>query len=239
MLYSPDLRQRARDTLKGHYWTAFVASLVVSVVSGGGSGITGRISLGEEELTTMLHRPGFVAGLVVGLVAAMAAALALSVFVAGPLEVGNRRYFTSACCRQYDLGNLGFGFRHNYWNVVKTQLLRTVRLWLWTLLFIIPGIVKGLAYSMVPYILADNPHMAPKRAIELSCRMTNGHKAELFGLLLSFIGWLLLGALCCGVGTLFVAPYMDSAYAEAYMQLRHEALQRGDTTLEELFLSYQ
>ena len=91
---------------------------------------------------------------------------------------------------------------------------------------------------MVPYILADNPHLNPKRVIELSCRMTDGHKGEIFGLGLSFVGWYLLGALCCGVGIMFVNPYVNSTMAELYMQLRHNALQRGDTTMEELCLSY-
>lgn len=242
MLNRQALKARAKESLRGHYWTAFVATLALGLVNGGGRGISGRFSVQGvelENLGTLLHRPGFLLGLITGLAVAFCFSLALSIFVALPLKVGESRYFTTACCRRYELGSLGFGFRYNYLNVVKAMLLREVRVLLWSLLFIIPGIVKGFAYSMVPYLLADNPNLSPGRAIALSCRLTDGHKTELFGLSLSFFGWFLLGSLCCGVGTLFVMPYYEAAWAEAYMALRHEALQRGDTTLEELCLSYQ
>lgn len=98
---------------------------------------------------------------------------------------------------------------------------------LWSLLFIIPGIVKSLAWSQVPYLLAENPGMSGKRARELSDQMTMGHKWDLFVLGLSFIGWNLLGALACGVGVLFVAPYVQATYAEAYAFLRAQALEKG------------
>ncbi len=232
-----DLKDRAKMTLKGHYWTAFVASLVLAIVSGGG-GRTGSAA-GAESSALEGMPPEYVAGFTVGLVIAAVLALAFAIFVGCPLEVGGRRYFTSACCRQYDLGNLGFAFRRGrYWNVIKVQLLREIRILLWTLLFIIPGIVKGYAYCMVPYILADNPYLSPKRAIELSNQMTMGHKGEIFVLELSFLGWYLLGALACGIGVVFVNPYHDSTLAELYIHLRHNALQRGDTTMEELCLVY-
>lgn len=237
-----DLKDRAKQTLKGHYWTAFAASLVIALFSGGGSGNAAGSAgehLSDGSLQGLLQQPEYAAGFVVGALIALTAGIGVIIFLAGPLEVGARRYFTSACCRQYDLGNLGFAFRQGrYLNVVKAQLLRDIRTLLWSLLFIIPGIIKGYAYSMVPYILADNPYISPKRAIELSCRMTDGHKFQIFELELSFIGWYLLGALACGIGVVFVNPYHDSTMAELYMQLRHQALQNGTVTMEELCLVY-
>ena len=232
-----DLKDRAKMTLKGHYWTAFLASLVIALAAGGGG--TSGSAVGVESGLAEGTSPEYAAGFAIGVTIALVAGLAVSIFLASVLEVGARRYFTSACCRHYDLGNLGFAFKQGrYGNVVKVQLIRGIKELLWFLVFIIPGIIKGYAWCLVPYILADNPHLDHKRALQLSNQMTMGHKAEIFVLELSFIGWYLLGALCCGVGVMFVNPYHDSTMAELYMQLRHEALQRGDTTMEELCLSY-
>ena len=232
-----DLKNRAKMTLKGHYWTAFLASLVIALAAGGGG--TSGSAVGVESGLAEGTSPEYAAGFAVGFIIAAVFALAFAIFVGSPLEVGGRRYFTSACCGQYDLGNLGFAFRQErYWNVVKTQLLLGVEIFLWSLLLVIPGIIKGYAYSMVPYILADNPYLSPRRALQLSSQMTNGHKFEIFVLELSFVGWYLLGSLACGIGVVFVNPYHDSTVAELYMQLRHQALLRGDTTMEELCLQY-
>ncbi|MBP0963580.1 MAG: DUF975 family protein [Oscillospiraceae bacterium] len=232
-----ELKNRAKLTLKGHYWTAFVASLVLGIANGGSGGSSLTAQLEERMLDG--QSPEYVIGFAVGAIIAALLALAVAIFVGGPLEVGVRRYFTSACCRQYDLGNLGFAFREGrYWNAVKTQVLCAVEIFLWSLLLVIPGIIKGYAYTFVPYILADNPHISPKRALQLSNQMTMGHKFEIFVLGLSFIGWYLLGTLACGVGVIFVTPYYESTMAELYMQLRHNALQNGTTTMEELCLVY-
>lgn len=237
-----DLKARAKQTLRGHYWTAFLAALLLSIAGGGNLTVNFNFSdldmLTDGRLGVSLQQPEFLAGFLVGMFVVAVFSIVLAIFVAYPLEVGVCRYFTSACCRQYELGSLGFGFSNGrFWNVVKTQFLRELRVLLWSLLLVIPGIVKSYAYSMVPYILADNPYLPARRALELSDQMTRGHKGAMFGLSLSFIGWYLLGALACGVGILFVEPYRHSTFAELYMQLRHNALQNGLTTMEELCLA--
>jgi uncharacterized membrane protein len=105
------------------------------------------------------------------------------------------------------------------------------------LLLIIPGIVKSYAYSMVPYILADNPNIGYSRAVELSNQMTEGHKFDIFVLELSFIGWYLLGMLLIFVGMLFVRPYEDATKAELYIVLRQNALDNGNCTADELLMA--
>lgn len=91
---------------------------------------------------------------------------------------------------------------------------------LWSLLFIIPGIVKGLAYSMAPYILADNPNMTAREALRESKRLTDGHKGGLFVLSLSFIGWFLLVPLTLGLIIIWLAPYANATFANYYIAMK-------------------
>lgn len=93
---------------------------------------------------------------------------------------------------------------------------------LWTLLFIVPGIIKGLAYSLTPFIVKDNPQLSPNEAINLSMKMMKGHKFDLFYLYLSFIGWILLAMLTLGIGLLWVIPYMQTSMAAFYLDVKND-----------------
>ncbi len=95
---------------------------------------------------------------------------------------------------------------------------------LWSLLFIIPGIIKAIAYSMTPFILADREDVEAKDALVLSMEMTNGHKGEIFVLILSFIGWWILSALTFGILAVFyTGPYMSASLAGIYEELKEKA----------------
>ena len=98
----------------------------------------------------------------------------------------------------------------------------------------IPGFIKSISYRMTPWILADNPQIGYRRALRLSIEMTRGHKWAMFVLDLSFIGWMILGVLACGVGVLFVTPYIMATQAELYATLRHNGVSSGLCTMEEL-----
>mgnify|MGYP006295230481 CR=1 FL=1 len=89
-------------------------------------------------------------------------------------------------------------------------------------MLIIPGIIKSYAYRMVPYILAENPKIGHRRALDLSNKMTRGEKWKIFVLDLSFIGWFILGALFFGIGVFFVQPYYDATNSELYIKLKKE-----------------
>ena len=93
---------------------------------------------------------------------------------------------------------------------------------LWTLLLIVPGIVKGLAYSLTPFIVKDNPELSPNEAINLSVKMMKGHKFDLFYLYLSFLGWILLSMLTLGVGLLWVIPYLETTMAAFYQDVKND-----------------
>ena len=113
------------------------------------------------------------------------------------------------------------GFK-DYGRVVLTGLLSTIYILLWTLLLIIPGIIKSLSYSQTNYILKDYPELKNNAAIELSMAMMKGHKFDYFCLTLSFIGWIFLGILTLGIGFLWISPYMTTASAHFYEHVKEE-----------------
>jgi len=90
---------------------------------------------------------------------------------------------------------------------------------LWMLLFIIPGIVASYRYAMAPFIMAENPGMTASQAIDASKELMDGHKAELFFLDLSFLGWMLLNVFTLGIGSFWLNPYMNAARAAFYRRI--------------------
>lgn len=163
--------------------------------------------------------------------------LAWTFLLGAPLIVGCHKYFLSAREDQQEYKQMAFCFNNaTYWNVVKTMFMRALYTLLWTLLLIIPGIIKAYSYSMVPFLMASNPNLSYKEAIDLSNDMTVGHKWDMFVLDLSFIGWYLLGLIACGLGGVFVNPYYLMTKAELYIVLRDYALEEGMCTYEQLLL---
>ena len=114
---------------------------------------------------------------------------------------------------------IAFGhWLHNFWG----NFLRFFFTALWSLLFVIPGIVKSLAYAMTAYILEDYPELSANKAIDLSQEMMKGHKYDLFYLYLSFFGWYLLSMLTLGIGLLWLIPYAQTAQASFYCDVKAE-----------------
>ena len=93
---------------------------------------------------------------------------------------------------------------------------------LWSLLLIIPGFIKLYAYALTPYILIDNPEISANQAINLSQKMMKGHKFDLFFLHFSFIGWFFLSIFTFGIGLLWLLPYMMTAQAAFYQDIKKE-----------------
>lgn len=113
-----------------------------------------------------------------------------------------------------------FDCTKNFGTVFVATLLQAIYIFLWTLLFWIPGIVKTYSYAMTNYILIDNPNMTANEAITESRKMMDGHKAELFILDLSFLGWYILSCFTFGILLLYVEPYHMAARAAFYENLR-------------------
>ena len=122
---------------------------------------------------------------------------------------------------EYKVGQLFEGFR-DYTRVTGTMILTGIYTFLWALLLIVPGIIKSFSYAMTPYVLRDNPELKFNGAIERSMKMMEGHKFDLFYLGLTFIGWALLCILTLGIGFLWLIPYMQSAWAHFYEDVKAE-----------------
>ena len=104
----------------------------------------------------------------------------------------------------------------DFWSAFKVTFLVSLYTSLWSLLFVIPGIVKGLSYSMSLFVLAENKGKSARECIEESKKLTEGHKMELFVLALSFIGWAILGAITFGIAYIWILPYMQTTLVNAY-----------------------
>ena len=121
------------------------------------------------------------------------------------METGNKMY--------------GWMYKHSYYSGY-IDLIRKVEGKVWSLLFVIPGIVKSFAYSMSYYILADNPELTAKEALNKSKEMMNGHKWDLFVLNLSFFWWYLLVGITFGIAAIYVVPYMNATIVNFYNSIK-------------------
>lgn len=166
-------------------------------------------------------------GLLAGAINAIpGAGSAASLIISGPLSYGIAKLFLKQAKdgEKMEIGSLFDGFKDDFGGNLVLGLLRDIFVVLWSLLFVIPGIVKAYSYSMAFYIKADHPDYDWRACLDESKKMTKGHKMELFILDLSFIGWLIVGAICFGVGTLWVAAYMQATRAQFYEALKKEPI---------------
>lgn len=190
-----ELRAEARQALQGKWLMAAVAALIYSAIAGGLSSIPGV---------------GWVGALLVGLpIAYGLAVLMLSVY-RGSDDI--------------DFGILFEGFK-DYGRILGTKVLQAVYTFLWTLLLIIPGLIKAYSYAMTDFILKDKPEMKNNAAIEKSMAMMDGYKMKLFLLDLSFIGWFILCLFTFGIGFFFLQPYIQVAHAAFYEDLKESRLE--------------
>lgn len=139
-----------------------------------------------------------------------------SILLAGPLLLGISSFYLGlARGGKPTIGDIFNGF-DDFTNVFMLNLIMGIFVFLWSLLFIIPGIVKSYAYSMAYYIKRDNPSYSWKQCLDESQRIMKGHKADLFCLHLSFIGWEFVCCLTFGIGFLWLTPYIMTSNANFY-----------------------
>ena len=123
---------------------------------------------------------------------------------------------------------------NNWARAALAVLWQFIWIFLWTLLFIIPGIVKSIAYSQMYYIIAEFKDVSTTKAMRISMEITKGHKWDLFVMYLSFLGWSILSAFTFGILHLWLAPYMNMTFVNAYHALMKEAMESGRIKPEDL-----
>ncbi len=198
MITCKELRQRARNSLDNKiFGKTWLFAILVFLINSAISGIAGSFTFG-------------IGGMI----------------VAGPLTVGTAFYFLNMIRNTDEKNNLlTIFFSFKYGKRYLLGVLTSIFTFLWSLLFVVPGIVKFFSYSLAPYIMAENPDMSANQAITESRRMMNGNKMKLFKLYLSFIGWI---ALCCVPVVGFVCIPWVSAYLQAAISEFYEEVKAND-----------
>lgn len=182
----------------------------------------------EDDALIMYSVVFFVVFLII-IVFIIAFIMLFDVFLGNPLCVGAQRFMLKSVDGKGNIAELGFAFDHSYKNAVKTTFFRDLHIFLWCLLFVIPGIYKKYQYYMVDYILAENPDMPYKEALERSRIMMEGQKWNAFVLDLSFILWHMLSFFTCGLSEIFyVLPYINLTRASLYRTLEDAANYTGE-----------
>ncbi|WP_430393055.1 DUF975 family protein [Coprococcus comes] len=226
-----ELKMRGNMAFKKNYVSAVVVALLMGIfgtVSGESS--ARRVSENSDIYSGNLFNVGMITGLLAGIeTVVILIVLVAKVFVGNLLKMGGYRFFILNQTAQPGIGTLLDGFRSgHYVNIVLTMFLRDLFTTLWSLLLVVPGIVKHYEYLMVPYIIAENPAMDYKEAFQISKQMMDGEKMEAFIMDLSFLGWYLLSAVTCGLLAIFyVNPYVQASFAEMYTFNKQKAYQEG------------
>ena len=226
-----ELKMRGNMAFKKNYVSAVVVALLMGIfgtVSGESS--ARRVSENSDIYSGNLFNVGMITGLLAGIATVVILiVLVAKVFVGNLLKMGGYRFFILNQTAQPGIGTLLDGFRSgHYVNIVLTMFLRDLFTALWSLLLVVPGIVKHYEYLMVPYIIAENPAMDYKEAFQISKQMMDGEKMEAFIMDLSFLGWYLLSAVTCGLLAIFyVNPYVQASFAEMYTFNKQKAYPEG------------
>lgn len=244
-----ELKTRGREAMKRNYWKSVLAAMVLSLIMGGSyagnfsngfsNGFNSGMNSGSVSPSVEMTNPGimdvnpfsglaiaiFVASFLTMFLVLFAIGCVIDIFVVNPIELGVARFFYKNQQKNADARELFFGFDHGYKNLVNILFFRDLYITLWSLLFVIPGIVKAYEYRMVPYLLAENPEMDKQTAFAKSKEMMQGQKWRAFVLDLSFLGWDILGAFTMGVVSIFfVAPYKANTKAALYEALKMNSI---------------
>ena len=237
-----EIKETGKAAFKANYWRCVLVGFILMLLIGGTARGASGASSSEAGIETETHvlsveingttydsiedlqqiPPEIVAAMVIGVIVVVAIGLLLRAFIFNPIEVGCFAFFKDNVRQPgASLDAIMTGFR-NYGHTFVTLFLRDLYCFLWTLLFLIPGIIKSYSYRMVPYILVDEPDLPANEVIARSREMMDGHKWNSFVLDLSFIGWYLLGIITMNVVTIFwTEPYKRNADAALYEKLRN------------------
>ncbi len=212
MKLNQDYKNEALSALRGNWASALVATIIMLVLTMCISGTSAVVQTYGIQLSAAL---AFGFGL-------------LEILVLWPVSVGFCNSFrllleTGDNRLTANMFSLGFGkMLHNIWGTFLMGLFIV----LWSLLFLIPGIIKSFSYAMTPFILVERPELSANAAIDESRRLMKGRKFDLFYLYLSFIGWFILSILSLGIGFLWLWPYVQTSLAAFYADVKEEKAEK-------------
>ena len=226
-----EVKSKGKELFKKYYWTSVLAAIVMGLgsYSGGSSGSSARRSLENsgsdfsDALTSIFTNPAVIAGLVSIILFAIIAGVIINALLFNNLKVGATKYFLNIQNDDSKINALIFSFKEGrYVNIAIIMFLKGLYVFLWSLLFVIPGIIKAYEYRMIPYILADDPTISREEAFRKSKEMMMGNKMAVFMYDLSFFGWYWLAVCCtCGILAIFyVNPYYYASSAVLYTTLK-------------------
>lgn len=227
-MYSCDFRDRARQMLRGK-WSGAVAASFVAAIFGGliaGSSFGFNLNIDKEVLAKLpqIFRAYLAVAVSIG------STLSVVAFIlGGTVRLGYCKYLLNLHDGKPAVTKDLFSQFNRFRDGFVLSLLTSLYIFLWTMLFIIPGIVAAYKYAMAPFIMLEDPGIKPSDAINESKELMYGHKSSLFFLNLSFIGWSLLNVLTLGIGSFWLNPYINASYASFYRYLRPEC-QSHDAT---------
>jgi len=227
-MLASDFRAAARRALAGKWVLAVAAGLIVVLLGGASSGgprLKAEYHSGSGVHFTFGGVPlspeaaAWLAGALAMLTLAAVVVALVYLTIGGVVSVGYARFNLDLI----DGGSPELGGLFAYFPYFKTalcaRLLTSLYIFLWTLLLIVPGIVAGYSYALVPFLLAEDPDLTAGEAIGRSKDMMSGNRWRLFCLDLSFIGWAILCLFTFGIGNLFLKPYQEAARAAFYRDL--------------------
>lgn len=221
------VKEQAKIIMKRNYWKMFVVTLLVGLLTGEKTTIIERVQNFAStnisyDTSPIFYSSNFQYIFYSFISIASILGILYTIFIGNVIVVGKSIYFIKNHDVNPEIGEIFSGFKGNYLNVVKIMFLMNLKILLWLFLFIVPGFIKAYEYSMIPYLLAENPNLSASQAFSLSKQMTTGQKMDLFVLDLSFLGWIILGLICCGIGILFLQPYPEATRAEVYLILKQQ-----------------
>ena len=218
----PALKRKAKETLRSHspriYLVGILCALLTTIGATATEWPTIRLLLRAESLEEMLYLYENSTAVSTGFALSIAT-LAMTLFV--NLVTYGWQLFTLRASREEEPGGAEtlFSCFQQFWRFLLAQLLMNLFITLWSLLFVIPGIIAAFAYSQTIYIMLDNPQISPLEAIGASKQLMRGHKFEYFTLQLSFLGWAYLSIFTFGLLGIWLNPYMQVTMANYYNAL--------------------
>lgn len=202
-----EIKQWAKEKVKGKRLTILVVLIILSALSG---------------YSVVNDKDGLLSSL-------LSIAMSLLLFI---VTVGYTKFMLNFINdKEYSLDQL-WSYFGDWKNLATVWIHETIMIFLYFLLLIVPGIIKTISYSLVPYILVDDPNMSSGDVLDLSTKMMNGHKMDYFKLELSFIGWHLLAVLTLGILEIWIAPYQATAITKFLSEVKSEYEKANPKTVE-------